>query len=476
MTLSLMAHLPPAFRLAGRAVTDLFAPSHTPTPHPSPQGGGDSCRSCTSPVHGGSVSESPLWGGVRGGGILRSRLLSLLALALLLAPLPAAAQNINAQFQRWLADDLWPEARSGGISKATFDAAFKGVTPNLDLPDLVMPGKEAAVPQAQHQAEFRSPGDYFAHIGGVVSGGRQRARTQADTLAAVERRFGVPGGIVLAIWGRESGFGSARIPHNAMQVLATKAFMATRKEMFRAEILAALQMVERGVPLASMRSSWAGALGQPQFLPSSYVKHAVDMDGDGRADIWNSVPDTLGSIANYLAHYGWVRGRDWGFEVTVPDGVSCALEGPDRGRRISDWAAMGIARIGGRPFPAHEARAEGFLLMPAGRHGPAFIVTPNFYVLKQYNESDLYALFVGHAADRIAHGDRGFAGKWGAVGGLKRSDVAAMQRGLQRAGYDTGGADGLAGFRTRRSIGEWQQRQGQAPTCFPERAMLGRLK
>src|SRR5690606_542336 len=157
------------------------------------------------------------------------------------------------------------------------------------------PGREAAVPQAQHQAEFRSPGDYFAHIGGVVSGGRQRARTHADTLAAVERRFGVPTGIVLAIWGRESGFGSARIPHNAMQVLATKAFMATRKEMFRAEILAALQMVERGVPLASMRSSWAGALGQPQFLPSSYVKHAVDMDGDGRADIWNSVPGTLGS-------------------------------------------------------------------------------------------------------------------------------------------------------------------------------------
>src|SRR5690606_11452744 len=125
-------------------------------------------------------------------------------------------------------------------------------------------------------------------------------------------------------------------------------------------------------------------------------------DGDGRVDIWNSVPDVLGSIANYLGHYGWQRGRDWGFEVTVPQSVSCALEGPDRGKKISEWARLGIKRVNGRPFPTSETKAEGFLLMPAGLSGPAFIVTPNFYVLKEYNESDLYALFVGHGADRIA--------------------------------------------------------------------------
>jgi lytic murein transglycosylase len=294
-------------------------------------------------------------------------------------------------------------------------------------------------------------------------------------LAAVEKQYGVPAGIVLAIWGRESGFGNAKIPHSAIEVLATKAFMSTRKEMFRAEILAALVMVERGVPLSAMKSSWAGALGQPQFLPTSYLAHAVDFDGGG-ADIWNSEADTLASIGKYLAHYGWVRGRDWGFEVTVPDSVSCALEGPDRGRKIADWAAMGIERVSGRPFPDHEARQEGYLMMPAGRYGPAFIVTPNFYVLKEYNESDLYALFVGHAADRMAYGDKSFAAGWGKVGGLYRSDVAAMQRGMERLGYDVGGADGLAGFKTRRSIGDWQAKNGMMPTCFPDAGLVTALR
>lgn len=407
-------------------------------------------------------------------------LLSLLCLCLAVLPAPAAlAQSIDAQFRAWLERDLWPDARANGVSRATFDAAFQGVKPNLKLPDLVLPGQAPSTPKTQHQAEFGSPGNYFAEntVRGVTAGGRSRAGRLGQTLAALERRTGVPAGIMLAIWGRESAFGEARIPHDAFEVLGTKAFLATRKEMFRREVVAALMMVERGVvgPRA-MKSSWAGALGQPQFLPTSYLRFAADGDGDGRADIWNSAPDTLASIANYLQQHGWVAGRDWGFEVTVPESVSCALEGPDRGKRISDWAAMGVSRVGGRPFPAHEARAEGFLLMPAGRSGPAFIVTPNFYVLKAYNESDLYALFVGHAADRIAFGDRTFAGSWGRVGGLLRSDVAALQRGLERQGYDVGGADGLAGFRTRRSIGEWQARNGMPPKCFPDTGIAKALR
>ena len=225
-----------------------------------------------------------------------------------------------------------------------------------------------------------------------------------------------------------------------------------------------------------MKSSWAGALGQPQFLPSSFLKHAVDFDGDGHADIWNSEADALASIANYLVDYGWVKGRDWGFEVTVPESVSCALEGPDQGKRISDWAEMGIDRVSGKAFPPNEARAEGFLLMPAGRNGPAFIVTPNFYVLKEYNESDLYALFIGHGADRIAGGDRTFAGKWGKVGGLYRSDIASLQRALEAKGYDVGSADGLPGFRTRRSIGDWQAKNGRPPTCFPDAELVAAVQ
>lgn len=389
----------------------------------------------------------------------------------------ASAQSINQQFRNWLQNDLWPEARSRGISSQTFNAAFAGVSPNLKLPDLVMPGESAPRSGRQHQAEFRAPSAYFNHIGGVVSGGKARAARNASTLAAIEKRYGVPRGIVLAIWGRESGFGSAKIPHNAFEVLGTKAFLATRKRMFRAEVLAALEMVEKGhVAPAAMRSSWAGALGQPQFLPTSFMKHAVDFDGDGRADIWNSEADTLASIANYLAAYGWVAGRDWGFEVTVPGDVSCALEGPDQGRRISEWAAMGIARVGGKPFPAHEMQGEGFLMMPAGRHGPAFIVTPNFYRLKDYNESDLYALFVGHAGDRIMYGGSGFSAGWGEVGGLSRGDIAAMQRALIAQGFDVGGADGLAGFKTRRSIGIWQSRNGLAPTCFPDAGLVRRIR
>jgi lytic murein transglycosylase len=392
--------------------------------------------------------------------------------------LPVSAQSVDTQFQAWLRTDLWPQAQARGVSSEVFNAAFAGVTPNLKLPDLVLPGQAPETPKNQHQAEFGSPGNYFAEtsVSGVTSGGRARAGRHSRTLAALENSFGVPAGIVLAIWGRESGFGNAKIPHNAFEVLGTKAFLATRKDMFREEVLAALEMVQRGVPMSAMTSSWAGALGQPQFLPTSYLKFAADGDGDGRADIWNSEADTLASIASYLAKHGWVRGRDWGFEVAVPASVSCALEGPDRGKRISEWASLGVTRVSGRPFPEHEARQEGYLMMPAGRSGPAFIVTPNFYVLKEYNESDLYALFVGHAGDRITYGDNRFSGTWGKVGGLLRSDVAAMQRGLERQGYDVGGADGLAGFRTRRSIGEWQARNGAAPTCFPDAALVRSLR
>ncbi len=410
----------------------------------------------------------------------RNPLVLLLAACIaLFGPAALAQPNLDAEFRTWLQTDLWPEASRAGISQQTFAAAFDGIRPNLRLPDLVLPGQTPDVPQAQHQAEFGSPGNYFAEniVAGVVNGGRQRSGRLQSVLASLEGRYGVPGGILLAVWGRESGFGNADIPHNAIEVLATKAWLARRKEMFRAEILAALQMLERGVVRPDrMRSSWAGALGQPQFMPTAYLRHAIAFDGSARADIWGSEPDTLASIANYLAHYGWVRGRDWGFEVTVPDSVSCALEGPDRGRPIAEWASMGVARVSGRPFPDNELRGEGYLMMPAGRHGPAFIVTPNFYVLKAYNESDLYALFVGHAGDRITYGGAPFRGAWGRVGGLMRSEVAAMQRGLERLGYDVGGADGLAGFRTRRSIGDWQQKNGRAPTCFPDAEIVRNLR
>lgn len=407
--------------------------------------------------------------------------LLLLIMSLALLPATLAAQDraaVERQFRGWLEQAVWPRAQANGVARGTFEAAFTGVTLDWDLPDLAPPGAPAQPQGRQRQAEFGSPGAYFGRgtVDGAASVGRQMAARHAGTLARVQRATGVPGHVILAIWGRESAYGRAAIPHDAFRILGTKGFMGRRADYFTDELIAALRIAQAGhAPARSMKSSWAGALGQPQFMPSSFLKYAADGDGDGRADIWRSEADTIASIGTYLARHGWIAGRDWGFEVAVPGTVSCALEGPDQGRAIADWAAMGIRRVSGKPFPDHEVRAEGFLMMPAGRHGPAFIVTPNFYVLKDYNMSDLYALFVGHVGDRTAYGSGDFAGRWGAVGGLMRSDVAAMQRALEAMGHDVGGADGLAGYKTRRSIGRWQQATGQAPTCFPQAAMTAAL-
>ncbi|CUH80868.1 lytic murein transglycosylase [Tropicibacter naphthalenivorans] len=394
---------------------------------------------------------------------------------------PAAAQNkaaVQKQFETWLDQTVWPQAQRKGVSRQTFRAAFNGVQLNWDLPDLVPPGTKPQTPKRQRQAEFGSPGKYFnrGSLDGATRVGRTMMKRHATALAQAEARTGVPGRIVLGIWGRESGYGQVPIKHDVFQVLGTKGFMSTRAPYFTAELIAALQIAQAGhAPSGAMKSSWAGALGQPQFMPTNFLKYAADGDGDRHADIWRSEADTIASIANYLGKHGWQKGRDWGFEVTVPASVSCTLEGPDQGKRISDWQAMGITRIGGKAFPAHELRGEGFLLMPAGRNGPAFIVTPNFYVLKDYNMSDLYALFVGHVGDRIQYGMGDFSGKWGAVGGLYRSDVAQMQRALEEMGHDVGGADGLPGFKTRRSIGRWQEATGRPATCFPEASMKAAL-
>jgi len=385
---------------------------------------------------------------------------------------------VEQQFQTWLKQTVWPRAKAKGVSRKVFNAAFSGVVLNWKLPDLVPPGTQPQTPKRQRQAEFGSPGKYFnrGSIDGATSVGRQMARRHAATLAAVEQKTGVPGRIILAIWGRESGYGRVAIPHDVFQVLGTKGFMSTRAAYFTDELIAALQIAQAGhAPESAMKSSWAGALGQPQFMPSNFLNYASDGNGDGRADIWDSEADTIASIGNYLAKHGWMTGRDWGFEVTVPHSVSCSLEGPDQGQSVAKWAAMGITRVSGRPFPPHEAQGEGYLLMPAGRGGPAFIVTPNFYVLKDYNMSDLYALFVGHVGDRIQYGVGDFSAQWGPVGGLFRSDVAVMQRALIAQGHDVGGADGLPGFRTRRSIGRWQTSTGRSATCFPEANMKSAL-
>ncbi|MFD1723165.1 lytic murein transglycosylase [Rhizobium viscosum] len=417
------------------------------------------------------------------GGILRPLRILAFVLATAFLPLPSYAApskaDVEVQFEKWIQTDLWPDAKKNGISEKTFRAAFSGVELDWTLTDLAPPGFPPPKEQKQTQAEFSSPGPYFNEdrLKRLAMTGRGFASQYASTLSRIEKTYGVPGPIVLAIWGRETGFGAAKIPSSAVEVLATKAFMSTRKEMFRMELIAALHILDGGdVTPADFKGSSAGALGQPQFMPTSYLKYAVDFDGDGHRNIWTSVPDTLASIANFLVKKGWQRDRDWGFEVSIPEAVSCAQEGPDLAKPLSHWTSLGIKRISGKGFPSGELKAQGMMLVPAGRDGPEFIVTPNFYIIKEYNNSDLYALYIGNLADRIASGSGAFQGQWGDVGKMLRSDVAAMQKALERQGYDVGGSDGLPGYKTRRSIGQWQEKNGMKPTCFPEASMKSRLK
>src|SRR5260370_9770390 len=244
------------------------------------------------------------------------------ALGLLWLALPSPAAAADAAFTQWLAT-LWPQAREMGVSRATFDLATRSLEPDLSLPDLDLPGKQGAVTPGQ--AEFlQTPAAYIkeASIGRLAEEGRRLAKEHQATLAAIERQFGVPGNVLLAIWGRETDFGRYQLPKNAVRVLATQAYYGKRKDFFLQEFLLALKMIEEGhVRLADMRSSWGGAMGLTQFLPSEFYKYAVDFDHDGRRDIWNSVPDALASAARQLVDKALQPGLRWPYAVQAPTQV-----------------------------------------------------------------------------------------------------------------------------------------------------------
>ena len=385
---------------------------------------------------------------------------------------------INGQFTNWLNKDFYKEALKSGISAGTFSEALSTVVPNLALPDLVIPGEKPKAQRRQHQAEFSAPANYFSAktLARLVSDGKTQLSENRGALKKIEKQYGVPASVALAIWGRETNYGSVKIPYNAFEVLATKAFMSTRKDMFKTELIAALTIVQdHYMDAGSMKSSWAGALGQPQFMPTSYLKYAVDFDGDGHRNIWTSTPDTLASIANYLKLNGYRANAGWGYEVKVPETVGCFLEGPDQGKMLSEWQKLGVLPQSDKNVPALDKSRPLYLLMPEGRLGPAFLVTDNFYVLKSYNMSDLYALFIATVSDGI-DGKRGFIEPWQKIDELYQSDVLNLQTKLQSQGYDIGKADGFAGFKTRRSIGLWQQKHGQKPTCFPSRSLIADIR
>lgn len=398
-------------------------------------------------------------------------------LVLGLACLPAAAKvdraKVEAGFRAWLQSTAREAALAGGVPADVFERETAGLALDWSLPDLQPPGAPPVTKGTAFQAEFRSPARYLdeKRLSGLARDGRRKLAAVRSIFAEAERRTGVPAAIIAAIWARESDFGRAEIPYDALRTLATQAYMGARKEIFLPELVAMLRIVnEAGLPERLMKSSWAGALGQPQFLPSKMLAHAVDLDGDGRRDIWTSDADIAGSIAHYLQDFGWETGVRSQVEVMVPQALSCTLEGPDKGRPLAWWAERGVTRVDGAPL---DRRALGtgdpdaHLLMPAGRAGPAFLVSKNFYVLKAYNESDLYALFIGHLADRMTDPDARIAGSWKAAPKLKRGDIRDLQVRLNAAGYQTGGTDGLVGWQTRTAIGRAEEAAGRPATCFP---------
>jgi lytic murein transglycosylase len=396
-------------------------------------------------------------------------------LAVIAAWLTVAAispARADAAFRAWL-DSQWPAAQALGVSRQTFDAATRGLAPDLSLPDLEIPGRPER-PQPG-QAEFVStPAEYLAEgrLARLAAQGRALLGQHRATLTTIEQRFGVAPAVLLAIWGRETDFGRYRLPKNAISVLATQAYLGRRKEQFRNEFLLALKMIdERVIGLAEMRSSWAGAMGLTQFLPSEYYKYAVDFDGKGHSDIWNSVPDALASAANQLLDKGWQRGKRWGFEVRVPKKFDCSLAEPAVTMPVRDWLRRGFAPAFDRKLSAADLGEDASVLMPAGIYGPGFLTEKNFYALKGYNFSDLYALFVGDVSDRIM-GGRGFERPWDKVEQLRTADIERMQRYLTEHGLYAEKIDGKAGMKTRASLGAYQKANGLKLDCWPTAEVL----
>lgn len=389
---------------------------------------------------------------------------------------PGAAAAADAGFNGFLAS-MWPQARDAGISRATFEAITAGLEPDYKLPDLILPGRPKT--GAPAQAEFvQVPADYLKEttISRLASYGQRLLQQHRATLDRIERQFGVPATVVLAIWGRETDFGRYRLPYDLMRVLATQAYVGRRKEQYQVEFIEAMKIVQQGhAARGDLRSSWAGATGLTQFLPSEFYKHGVDFDGDGRIDIWHSVPDALASAAQQLANKGWQSGVRWAYEVRAPANVDCTLGVPEVSRPIGEWLRQGFVPVRGQRLSAAEQAQPASLLQPEGIYGPSFLTTKNYFAIKEYNFSDLYVLFVGHVADRIRD-PQPFATPWAATTQLRSKDVEAMQRHLTRLGLYADKLDGKAGMQTRAALGAYQKAAGLKVDCWPSVSVLQALQ
>ena len=387
-----------------------------------------------------------------------SRSLAVLAALLLVQAVPARAQDQS--FAAFTAE-LWTDAQAKAITRATFDTALKGVTPD-----------QRVIAATKRQPEYGKPvGDY---VNAIVSNRRiadaqLKAREWVKTFDAVEKRFEVERWVLLALWGMESDFGTEKDRWDVFRSLATLAYVKYRDPYFRNELLVAMQIMQNSrLPREKMVSSWAGAMGQTQFMPSNFVDYAIDFSGDGRADIWSNVPDVLASTANYLRKWKWNPALPWGFEVTVPKSFDYMRSRAN----FTEWEALGVHRADGKQFPSS---GQGILFFPSGADGPGFIVTENFDVLKEYNNSDAYAIAVGHLADRI-HGGGLIKAAWPKDDRqLSRDARIALQKKLSALGYKVNEFEGHIDFDLRDNIRAEQKKLGMVPDGTPTLLLLDRL-
>jgi lytic murein transglycosylase len=384
----------------------------------------------------------------------------------------APARAADAAFTQFIAS-LWPEAQAAGVSRATFDNETRGLEPDYKLPDLILPGRPAT--GAPSQAEFvQVPSDYIkeAAIAKLAEEGQRLMQKYGTALNGIEQRFGVPATIVLAIWGRETDYGRYTLPYDAVRVLATQAYVGRRKDQYRNEFVLALKILGEGVVTRKeLRSSWGGAVGLTQFLPSEYYKHGVDFDSNGRIDLWHSVPDALASAAAQLVDKGWQPHLRWAYEVKAPVNVDCTQGVPEVTKPIGEWLREGFVPVRGQKLSPQEQAQPASLLQPEGIAGPAFLTTKNYFVIKEYNFSDLYVLYVGHLSDRMTN-PQPFATPWSASTQLRSADVEAMQRQLTRLGLYKDKLDGKAGMLTRAALGAYQKSAGLKVDCWPSGAVL----
>jgi lytic murein transglycosylase len=391
------------------------------------------------------------------------RILSAAALAVTLgsfiagaAPPPEPA-NFNAFLEQ-----LWPEAKAKEITRATFDTAFAGITPDPRV-----------IAATKRQPEYAKPvGAYVASLvsSANIAVGKRKALEWADTLTAMEKKFGVDRWVIVAIWGIESSYGAEKDRWDVFRSLATLAQTRYRHPYFRNELLVSLQILQAGhISRSRMLGSWAGAMGQTQFMPSNFIDYAIDFSGDGRPDIWTNIPDVLGSTGNYLHKGGWKPGVTWGYEVAVPKGFDYRKSHAS----FSDWSKLGVRRSDGGSFPA---TGEGILFFPSGAAGPAFIATENYDVLKEYNNSDAYVLAVGHLADRL-RGMGPIRAAWPADDHpLPRDQRIALQRKLAELGYKVKEFEGHIDFELRDTIRDVQVKFGMVPDGHPNAALMDLLR